>query len=434
METKKFRQLQPALKFAGVLGTVGGFVADVLSPLGSVLTYLLYLSIFALIFSIVLLLLLPAPKKELFKTASVTSFFFALIFGVFGQVNKGTDNGFLGDNLEFISKFQSDLNIIDAKLDNISNQIEAVDEKITNIDEKLDVGFDNLSDLIKTSNPIQNPSTPKDFLVNAYLYRNGGDLNKSEESFNSFFDKVGNYKIDVLADFAEVMRNNKGKNFVKSYFETQVNLDDEVFKLFKTIFISEKSKLIDNIQKLNINQNIIDFGLVYVTNNASFWNDLGTKGAQLNDSNLYIRKAIELSLNDSRLRTVGLDELDYLIVNKQNFGKLIYNQANPYDRQTLIQFYFGLVQNTLSGMTNNDPRIESEKKAFLGYFAASKDRVVVPDSVLNKDSLTDNYEIINTFNVEKFGEKFYVGQSLPLDNGLELWNTYLRSRDLYNNL
>ena len=45
METKNFKQLlKPAAKFAGVLGTVGGFVGDVLSPLGPILTYLLYFS------------------------------------------------------------------------------------------------------------------------------------------------------------------------------------------------------------------------------------------------------------------------------------------------------------------------------------------------------------------------------------------------------
>jgi magnesium-transporting ATPase (P-type) len=82
METKNFKQLlQPAAKFAGVLGTVGGFVGDVLSPLGPILTYLLYLSIFVLIISVVLLILLPKSKKELFKSASLTSYFLLLIFG-----------------------------------------------------------------------------------------------------------------------------------------------------------------------------------------------------------------------------------------------------------------------------------------------------------------------------------------------------------------
>ena len=42
MEKKNLKEIfQPALKFAGVLGTVGGFVGDVLSPLGPVLNYLL---------------------------------------------------------------------------------------------------------------------------------------------------------------------------------------------------------------------------------------------------------------------------------------------------------------------------------------------------------------------------------------------------------
>jgi hypothetical protein len=367
MEKKNLKEIfQPALKFAGVLGTVGGFVGDVLSPLGPVLDYLLYLSIFALIISLVLFLLLPAAKKNLFKTASLTSLFFALIFGVFGQLNKETDNGFMGDNLEFISEFQSSLNIIDAKLDKISDQIEVVDEKLDSVDEKIDTGFENLSELIKTSNPIQNPSSPKDFLVNAYLYKNGGDLNKAESSFNSFFEITGSYKIDVLSDFIDVLRNNKGKNFVKSYFQTRENIDDEVFTLFKTINISDKKDILNDIQKLDIDQNLIDFGLLYVTNNGGFWMDLATLGSQSNDAFMYVRKAIELSQNDVRFRSKGIEEISYLIINKQNLEKLIYNQANPYDLKTYIQFYFDTIQLNLSSSTSS---MESYRKvSFFGIF------------------------------------------------------------------
>ena len=139
MEKNNIKQiLQPAFKFAGLLGTVGGFVGDVLSPLGPIISYLIYISIGALIISLLLLAVLPAPKKDKFKTASLTSFFFAIIFGFFGQINQDTDNGFMGDNLEFVSQFQSSLNIIDKKLDGISDQIEVVDNKINNIDSKID--------------------------------------------------------------------------------------------------------------------------------------------------------------------------------------------------------------------------------------------------------------------------------------------------------
>ena len=45
---------------------------------------------------------------------------FAGVLGVFGQLNEDTDNGFMGNNLEFVSNFQNSLSIIDEKLGNIT--------------------------------------------------------------------------------------------------------------------------------------------------------------------------------------------------------------------------------------------------------------------------------------------------------------------------
>ena len=426
METKNFKQLlQPAAKFAGVLGTVGGFVGDVLSPLGPILTYLLYLSIFVLIISVVLLILLSKSKKELFKSASLTSLFFAVIFGVFGQLNEDTDNGFMGDNLEFVSNFQNSLSIIDKKLDNISDQIEVVDEKITNMDEKLDTGLDNLSELIKTSNPIKNPTTPKDYLVNAYLFRNGGDLNKSEEAFSRFFELVGTYKIDVLADFVEVMRNNKGKNFVKTYFETRGDIDDEVFLLFKTIHTSKKSNLVREIQNLTIDKNLIAFGIVHVTNDPDYWNNLykGTNVSPMAASTT----ATELSKYDVSLFSTGLDELSHLIINKENFFKLIYYQTNSISRKTYIRFYFDLIEDQMIAYEiNEDGSKNSRKKLFLGHIAISNQILEHP----NKDA---SYRETKSYFIEKFGEKIYGYEYIPRDDALLLWQTYEESKKYYDN-
>lgn len=426
METKNFKQLlQPAAKFAGVLGTVGGFVGDVLSPLGPILTYLLYFSISVLIISVVLLILLPKSKKELFKSASLTSLFFAVIFGVFGQLNEDTDNGFMGDNLEFVSNFQNSLSIIDEKLDNISDQIEVVDEKITNMDEKLDAGFDNLSELIKSSNPIKNPTSPKDFLVNAYLFRNGGDLNKSEDSFNRFFEIVGTYKIDVLADFIEVMRNNKGKNFVKTYFETRGDIDDEVFLLFKTIHASKKSNLVSEIQSLTIDNNLIAFGIVHVTNDPDYWNNL-FKGTNVNPM-IASTTAVELSKYDVSLSFSGLDELSHLIINNENFFKLIYYQPNSISRKTYIKYYFEGIEDQMMGYEiNDDGSKNSRKKLFLSRIAISNQILEHP----NKDA---SYGETKSYYIEKFGEKFYGYDYIPRDDALSLWQTYEESKKYYDN-
>ena len=324
--------IKPALNFAGIVGTVGGFVADVLSPIGPIITYLIYISIGMLIISTAILFLLPASKRNSLKSISVTSLFFAIIFILFGQVNEDTENGFLGDNIEFIAEFQSTLNIIDEKLDKISDQVAVVDEKIDIIDNKLDEGFNDLAQLIKTSNPIQNPSTPKDYLLNAYLYKNGGDLKKSESSFLKFFELTQSYKIDVLADYLDVIGSLNGRLYVKTFFETS-NSDDEVFKLFKTIYISENEDVMKNIKKLDVNKNLIDFGIVQASNNANFWNSLAFKGIETMN-----QTAIELNEYQTRLFDKGLADLGYLIINPLNVNRLLYNPVNP--TTTFISFYY----------------------------------------------------------------------------------------------
>ena len=330
--TNLSKLIKPALNFAGIVGTVGGFVADVLSPIGPIITYLIYISIGVLIISTAILFLLPANKRNTLKSVSVTSLFFAIIFVLFGQVNEDTENGFLGDNIEFIAEFQSTLNIIDEKLDKISDQVAVVDEKIDNIDNKLDQGFNDLAELIKTSNPIQNPSTPKEYLLNAYLYKNGGDLIKSESSFLKFFELTESYKIDVLADYLDVIGSLNGKLYVKTFFETS-NSDDEVFRLFKTIYTSENDEIINNIKKLDINTNLIDFGIVQASNNANFWNSLAFKGIETMN-----QTAIDLNEYQKRLFDKGLADLNYLIINPLNVNRLLYNPVNP--TTTFISFYY----------------------------------------------------------------------------------------------
>ena len=248
MKQNNFKQnLQPALKFAGVLGTVGGFVADVLSPLGPILNYLLYLSITALIISLVLFVLLPKSKKEVFKMASLSSLFFAIIFGIFVNLNKGSENGFLGDNIEFVSEFQASLNIIEIKLDEISDQIEVVDEKLDIVDDKID----DLASLIKNSDPINNPSSAKDHIINAYLFTGRGNLVKAQSSFEAYFNLTEQYKIDVLLDYAKVLESNEGYSSVKYFFENLKQNNDNGINAAEIIYMSNSNvSLAEDLMKL----------------------------------------------------------------------------------------------------------------------------------------------------------------------------------------
>ena len=199
-------------------------------------------------------------------------------------------------------------------------------------------GFDDLAQLVKTSNPIQNPSTPKDYLLNAYLYKNGGNLKKSESSFLKFFELTESYKIDILADYLDVIGGLNGRLYVKTFFETS-NSDDEVFKLFKTIYTSDNEDIMENIKKLDINENLVDFGVVQASNNANYWNSLAYKYATSATSIETMHQIVnELNEHQTRLFDKGLADLAYLIINPLNVNRLLYNPGNP--TTTFISFYY----------------------------------------------------------------------------------------------
>lgn len=432
METKSIKAMvQPALKVAGLFGTVGGFVADVLSPIGPIVLYLLYLSIFILIISLLITAVISKEKKDLFKSVSITAFFFSLVFGVFGQINKGHENGYLGENIEIVSQIQSSLSLIDEKLENISAQVTVVDEKIDGIDTKLDEGFNDLASLIKSSNPIQNPSTPKDYLLNAYLFKNGGDLQKSENSFLKFFELTGKYHIDVMYDFIKVIENNKGYNYVKIFFETNFS-EDKVFNMFKLIF-SNKNKdlnLLESIKTSKLDQNLIDFAVVYLTNDADFW----MKIISNNFSNNYTFP-IENIFHIIRLKENGISELGSVIANKSRFNDLLAQGyiASANSGRSLLEFYFSAMDLSLNGMMSSDNKTINEssnveKAAFLFLLGLSSDheRVELPDDwdYTNPNKTGD---IANYF-IEIKGEKYYLGSPIPTELDFELYNKWAEAK------
>lgn len=427
MESKSIQSLlKPALKVAGLFGTVGGFIGDVLSPLGPVLMYLLYLSIFTLIISLIAMFVTKDKKKELFKSITITSVLFSVMFGIFSQLNEDNENGFLSENVEFISQFQSNLNLIDEKLDKISDQIEVVDEKI-------DEGFKNLSEEIKNSNPIKNPKTPKDFILNAYLYMDGGDLKKSEESFISFFNLKEKFYLDALYDFVSVMRNNNGFNYVKTYFETNA-YEDEVFKLFK-LLNSKNSydlELLEKIKASNLNQNLIDFAVVLITNDSDFYMRVISSDVSQNYS--FPINNVESII---RLREKGIKELDNLILSKSKINDLLSSagNSNMNGGKSLMEFYLSTIDLTINSFLSNDTmRSISEandktKMAFIQLVSGTDNRVNVPDDWDYKS----NGKMMDYF-VEVEGEKYYLGSALPTKEILKLYSTWKDAKLRLENL
>ena len=119
-------QIKNSIPLLASLGTVGGFIADVLTPLAPFTKWL------CIAFSIltIVLFILYLKKKPIGQKYVLVSFIGSLIFGSLFLLNGDSKNGVLGDNIDIVSSFQSSMNLVEAELDSITNKIDVLDEKI----------------------------------------------------------------------------------------------------------------------------------------------------------------------------------------------------------------------------------------------------------------------------------------------------------------
>ena len=215
-------QIRNSAGTLGFVATTGGFIADVLTPLGPFTKWLF------IFFSLLTILLYIIKKKEIAKKYLPLSLIFALIFGLLFLINGDSKNGVFGDNIDAISSLQT-------SLFDLQESINRVEEKVDNIDEKIELGFEKIEGLLKSNNPIENPSSAKDHIVNAYLYKSSGMLKKSQFSFDEYFRLTNDFKVDVLLDYCEVYESNNGFVSLKNQLSLLPSTNaTRIVKLIKT--------------------------------------------------------------------------------------------------------------------------------------------------------------------------------------------------------
>ena len=185
-------QIKKSGSLLATISAAGGFIADVLTPLGPFTQWLF----FVFIVLTIIFYISYVKKKSSGVKFFPASLILTVLFGVLFLVNGGSKKGILGDNIDSISSFQ--------------NSLFNLQESVDRIEVKIDLGFDKIENLIKLNNPIENPTSPKDHIVNAYLYMSSGLLKKSQFSFEEYFRLTNDFKVDVLLDYSEVFESNNG--------------------------------------------------------------------------------------------------------------------------------------------------------------------------------------------------------------------------------
>lgn len=83
--------------------------------------------------------------------------------------------------------------------------------------------FDQLEGALKSANPIANPKTANDFIVNAYIFKNSGESEKSIEMFSEYFKKTNTVRFDLYNDYYQLLKLTVSQDYAESICRRELN-------------------------------------------------------------------------------------------------------------------------------------------------------------------------------------------------------------------
>ena len=182
----------------GVIGAVGGFIGDIIQPLGNFAPYIALLSLLGAIASFIFLLIERRRKgHDVWDSISAGLFvMFAgstVIFATWSVVfAAGPERGYLATNIEPIGQVQTQLLGLQTDVTEIKTTVQASETQIIVSATAQAQGF---ADLQKAFAQLQagqgtlvaNPSTPQDCYSNARLYGLRGDTANALKAYECYF-------------------------------------------------------------------------------------------------------------------------------------------------------------------------------------------------------------------------------------------------------
>ncbi|MEM0970844.1 MAG: hypothetical protein AAGJ31_15925, partial [Verrucomicrobiota bacterium] len=181
---------QRTAAIAGVIGTVGGLISDVLQPL---LPLANYLFLGALTAAIILLLLagLAQMSRRWALPAAVICLFLGVFCGVLKVLqdrnDEGQERGILASNIPALAAMQEQLGLIQKDVAEIKETTGRIEEKTDAVLVKLEDMSEAFSGLAAQGGIIPEPKTPEQFYHNARLYELNGDYGNARRAYLGYF-------------------------------------------------------------------------------------------------------------------------------------------------------------------------------------------------------------------------------------------------------
>lgn len=225
--TKTFDQLKKSIPLFGFIGTMGGFVADVLQPIAPFSSYIFFATAFSSV-TVGIAVLMKASLRTNGIPALIFSISMMICSGLLyaSQDESKEKSGVLASVIPGLSKLQSSLGILHEDLETIKKSTKKIEETTTQTAEMVKRVEENtektvretqkvseavqdstkqivgsleeiqkgFSQLTQAGGVIANPNRPEQFYHNARIQEQGGDYGNARRSYNKYFT----FKLEFL--------------------------------------------------------------------------------------------------------------------------------------------------------------------------------------------------------------------------------------------
>lgn len=217
----------------GLIGAVGGFIADVLAPLGDVAPAVAGISVLAaIIFGIMTYIESKNNRRDIWDTAYSGGLFVSLagvvIFSIWSVVlGAAPERGYLAENIDPIAQIQGQLLGIQEDVADIKETTEETAENVETIATVQAEGNENVeamataqaqgfadiqaafAQLQQSQTIVENPTTPQEFYSNARLYQIKGNTAEAVKAYEGYLQFNLEY-IDPVQDYADLLKATEG--------------------------------------------------------------------------------------------------------------------------------------------------------------------------------------------------------------------------------
>lgn len=203
-----------SLLISSWLCTIGGLVADVLTPIAPFVFYIFLLSLVSMV---VLSIFYFIGKRELIGGLILAAISTGAtgLFTLLQQTGEAEEIGFVASAVPAVEALQEQLGIIEKQLDAIKEDTEAIAATTTRIETKSDAMLESLDEIrtgiaqTQTGGIITNPQSPEDHYHNARIHELGGDYAAARRSYLEYF-KSDLPKLDPHLRFISFLKVQEG--------------------------------------------------------------------------------------------------------------------------------------------------------------------------------------------------------------------------------